>query len=99
MTPAPWRTGRKVGRTIYRQTGPTPSDTDPLIGIMDTPEDAKRVVDAVNAIARIRELHKPKELSNGYSPFYVCSHCQPDEESWHVDYPCPTIRALGGDDA
>lgn len=31
-----WRTGRKVGRTIYAMLGPEPSDTDPLIGLMDT---------------------------------------------------------------
>ena len=32
-----WRTGRKVGRTIYAQAGPQPSDDDNLIGVMDTP--------------------------------------------------------------
>lgn len=32
----PWRTGRKVGRTIYAQVGETASDKDPLIGVMDT---------------------------------------------------------------
>jgi hypothetical protein len=41
----PWRVGRKVGRTIYAQTGPEPSDDDVLIGVMDTPELAE---DAVN---------------------------------------------------
>jgi len=43
-----WRTGRKVGRTIYRQVGEEPSNDDPLIGVMDTPEWAALVVDAVN---------------------------------------------------
>ena len=32
----PWRIGRKVGRTIYAQTGAEPSDHDPLIGVMDS---------------------------------------------------------------
>jgi hypothetical protein len=41
-----WRTGRKVGRTIYRQVGEHPSDADLLIGVMDTPELAKEVVAA-----------------------------------------------------
>lgn len=45
----PWRVGRKVGRTIYQQTGPEPSDDDLLIGVMDTPDLAARVVRAVNA--------------------------------------------------
>ena len=39
-----WRVGRKVGRTIYRQLGDEPSDDDPLIGVMDTAEDAAQVI-------------------------------------------------------
>ncbi len=42
-----WRVGRKVGRTIYAQVGPEPSDDDVLIGVMDTPELALMVVNAV----------------------------------------------------
>jgi len=48
-TPPRWRTGRKVGRTIYRQVGPGPSDADELVGLMDTPDLARMVVDAMNA--------------------------------------------------
>jgi hypothetical protein len=44
------RTGRKVGRTVYRQLGDEPSDADPLVGVMDTPELAARVVEAVNGL-------------------------------------------------
>ena len=44
-----WRVGRKVGRTIYRQEGVRPTDRDPLIGVMDTPELAEQAVEAVNA--------------------------------------------------
>jgi hypothetical protein len=44
----PWRTGRKVGRTIYAQLGPEPADGDPLIGVMDTPELAAAAVAAHN---------------------------------------------------
>lgn|SRR5262245_33040231 len=43
------RVGRRVGRTIYVQLGPQPSDSDPLIGVMDTPALAAAVVAAVNA--------------------------------------------------
>ena len=46
-----WRTGRKVGRTLYAQQGDTPHDSDPLIGVMDTPELAAKVAAAVNAAA------------------------------------------------
>lgn len=44
-----WRTGRKVGRTIYAQMGPKPSDDDPLIGVMDSPLLAEDAVKNHNA--------------------------------------------------
>jgi hypothetical protein len=44
----PWRTGRKVGRTIYEQQYDEPSDGDPLIGVMDTYTLAKAAVEAHN---------------------------------------------------
>lgn len=51
MKPAPWRTGRKLGRTLYvRKYTNAPSDDDPFVGIMDTPGDADRVVNAVNTL-------------------------------------------------
>lgn len=48
LAEAPWRPGRKVGRTIYAMVGPYPSDDDVLIGVMDTPELAEYAVDAHN---------------------------------------------------
>lgn len=45
-----WRTGRKVGRTIYRMIGNTPSDADELIGLMDTRELAEEAVRAHNSL-------------------------------------------------
>lgn len=47
-----WRTGRKVGRTIYMQFGPEPDDGDLLIGMMDSAEIAQAAVDAHNASLR-----------------------------------------------
>lgn len=44
----PWRVGRKVGRTIYAQHGPEPSDDDRLIGMLDTPELAAEAVHCHN---------------------------------------------------
>jgi hypothetical protein len=44
-----WRVGRKVGRTIYAQIGPEPSDDDVLIGVMDTSALAEDAVQAHNA--------------------------------------------------
>ncbi len=40
-SPLPWRVGTKVGRTIY-------DAADRLIGVMDTVDDAKLVVNSVN---------------------------------------------------
>ena len=44
----PWRTGRKVGRTIYLQKEWQPSDGDQLIGVMDTKELSDRIVRLIN---------------------------------------------------
>lgn len=46
----PWRTGRRNGHTIYAQTGPQPSDDDPFIGSLNTPEAAAEAVRAHNAL-------------------------------------------------
>jgi hypothetical protein len=45
----PWRTGRKVGRTIYAQISAKPSDHDVLIGVMDTRALARSAVEGHNA--------------------------------------------------
>ena len=44
----PWRTGRHVGRTIYVQLGPEPSDEDPFIGCLDSAELAAEACEAHN---------------------------------------------------
>jgi len=51
---APWRCGRTVGRTIYRQAGAGPSDDDVLIGMMDTPELAAEACAGHNAMLEAR---------------------------------------------
>jgi hypothetical protein len=43
-----WRTGRKLGRTIYRCLDTGDPDDDELIGMMDTAEVAAHVVDVHN---------------------------------------------------
>lgn len=52
FTSEPWRVGRKVKRTIYAGEGR-------LVGLMDTPELAKLVVDAVNARLARRDVPDP----------------------------------------
>ena len=44
----PWRVGRKLGRTVYAQVGREPSDTDYLVGLMESRELAQEVVAAHN---------------------------------------------------
>lgn len=45
-----YRVGRKVGRTIYRQLGPEPSDGDTLVGVMDTRVMAEAAVLGLNSV-------------------------------------------------
>ena len=53
----PWRVGRKVGRTVY-------DAADRLIGVMDTPELAQKVVESVNGglyvNKRVIWRHRPR---------------------------------------
>ena len=44
-----WRTGRKVGRTVYAQMGESADDIDPLIGVFDSVELAKEAVESHNS--------------------------------------------------
>ena len=44
-----WRTGRKVGRTIYAVVGLVATDHDLLIGVMDTKALAQAAVAAHNS--------------------------------------------------
>lgn len=64
-----FRTGRKVGRTIYQQVGPKPSDDDVLVGVMDTPELAATFVDAVN-----RTAPPSADVSSEPIPLCDCGH-------------------------
>lgn len=50
-----YRTGRKVGHTLYKQEGTEPSDDDMFIGSVLTPELARELVDAANFALRVRE--------------------------------------------
>jgi hypothetical protein len=54
-----FRTGRKVGRTIYRLIGDDPNGEEELIGLMDTRELAAFAVEAMN---RADREHQDAEL-------------------------------------
>ena len=48
-----------------------------------------------DAIERVRELHKPRI---GYTGDLLCIACESfHEDSKPVKYPCPTIKALDGE--
>ena len=51
-SPFPWRTGRKVHRTVY-------DANDVLIGVMDHPADAALVVEVVNKFHLLRDDGEP----------------------------------------
>ena len=57
---------------------------------------------AIDAVKRVRELHKPmKETNkNGFVNIF-CEGCPDDNVNWgttfYAHYPCPTIKALNGD--
>lgn len=44
----PWRQGRHEPRHLYAQTGPEPSDEDPIVGTLDTAEAAEEACTAHN---------------------------------------------------
>lgn len=62
-----WRTGRKVGNTIYRQTGPGPCDDDLVIGFCVTPSYAARLVEDANGaepyVTSGRDEQESRELA------------------------------------
>lgn len=43
-----WRTGRKLGRTIYAQVSSEPTDNDVFLGLMENEQLATMVVKAHN---------------------------------------------------
>jgi hypothetical protein len=58
--------------------------------------------DSVKVIERIRELHKPVKSYKGkdHTEIVGCYECEEtgSGREYYVEYPCPTIKALDGDD-
>ncbi len=75
---SPLRVGRRVGRTIYAQLGPEPSDVDPLVATADSPVLAERIVRAVNSAAFVaREDTASPDEDERTAP---CPDCGADVE-------------------
>lgn len=70
-----WRVGRKLGRTLYRD--------EVCVGMVDTPEIAAAIIEAMNGRA----------LSPGAAPRWPCPHCgQP--EPVHMEAPAETAQEV-----
>lgn len=65
-----------------------------LEAICDSYELEIRILD--EAIQRVRDLHKPMILDGAPIGWEACVFCYGDDGSPWV-YPCPTIRALDGE--
>jgi hypothetical protein len=61
LTSLPWRQGRRVGRHLYAQLGPVPSDDDPVIGTLDTAELAAEACESHNAALAARKAQERQE--------------------------------------
>jgi hypothetical protein len=55
-----FRVGRKLGRTIYFQYGPEPSDDDTLIGMMDSADVARAICVAMNQASKVEGLEQER---------------------------------------
>lgn len=62
------RQGRTVGRTLYAQTGPEPSDDDTLVGMVDTAELAAVIVEAVNTLIDEHDQSAPARALRPWRP-------------------------------
>ena len=78
-----WRTGRNVGRTIYNY--------DELVGVMDTPDLARMVVDAMNLIDNIPEVTLPLLDQREHQERPYCGN---DGSSMFIVSPQPNRRRV-----
>lgn len=59
---------------------------------------ARTIADQQEAIERVRELHKPVEASTERGMRQICQECWDIAgERLAAVYPCPTIKALDGE--
>jgi len=51
-------------------------------------------------IDAVKKIHEPEEYENPntFEQGYMCSHCYQENGEW-AEYPCPTIRALDGEES
>ncbi len=59
---------------------------------------AEEIVRLRAAIERVRALHAPVSKKIGCGTLVLCASCL-DEDNDPREHPCPTLRALDGEDA
>lgn len=60
---------------------------------------ANEMMEAQEAVKRVKALHKPKIRDWGDELGKVfCGHCYEAYDYYAFEYPCPTIKALDGED-
>src|SRR3954465_9557242 len=79
-----WRPGRKVGRTIYAQLFPTPSDNDILLGMVDFPDLAEHICDLHNKFILENGIKQPSYFIKSKNKLqHMCKRCHKEEsETW-----------------
>lgn len=82
-----WRIGRRLGRTLYRQSDAVPGDDDVLLGMMDDSATALLAAESVNAVARLRMVH----IRDGEQD--DCLGCK-RAGGIYAKWPCPVVRVL-----
>lgn len=97
------RQGRKVGRTLYEQAGPEPSDQDELIGVMDTVLLAAMVVAAVNGppptagpSSELWQQWAGRTLADWADQGAPCSMCPAPPEGMQVSLRCGEHLGVAG---
>jgi hypothetical protein len=72
------RTGRKVGRTLYFQLGPEPTDEDALLGMMDSASVAQEIVRRWNQAQDTADIEQAGEqaLEAKRDHCGVCGHLE-----------------------
>lgn len=69
-----YRTGTKLGRTIYRIEDEEAWGDGTFIGIMDTAEDAAMVVEALSFLEEAKKLMKSHAPENCSNPRHECCY-------------------------
>ena len=94
------RPNSEVSAWMYDEIGQLEEEIERLdktiVTLLADNDSLRTTVDKLRgAIERVRALHASVEI--GFGP--ICDECSSASDGWIVPYPCPTLRALDGEDA